>query len=591
LGATALGVAAALVRRATRLPRPRRGARVAHMRQTEREYRTARTRVLILGAGFGGVTTALELDRRLTQGVPDGGRAGDVSILVIDRDNAQIFSPLLWLVADGRTSPNNVVVPVRAFQRGRDFHLLQAEVERIDLERREVVTSAGSRPYDVLVIALGSITAVPDLPGLRAHARVFHTATDALELRNHLIDAIETAHRLDDPTERQAWLTFVVGGGGDTGIELAATIHNYLVAGLFKEYPWLADAPPRIVIVGRAERLVPMSTARTSAAVERILEAEGIEVLTGAAITAVGEGMVHTSRGDIPAHTLFWAAGVAAPPVVRELPVEHARNGSVLVDERLRVRGRPEVYVIGDSAWAVDPVTRAGVPPTAQAAEHQGRYVAGAIAAGLAGREALPFRFRPRGHLALLGHGTGVAQVGPVTFTGLPAWLLWHGYYLTHIPSWRNRARLAADLLLAWLTGRETGQLRIEPPAGGPTGEGDGAAGRAQRGTEFAPATIGSRADANNGKEQAMTGTGGTAGRPSAGTGGQDAESGGTVPRPSGAGNDLPLSPEAAAQLEAATERVLEEDQQAEMVRLTSEEVGISTDPASDEPSRRFAGE
>ena len=341
--------------------------------------------------------------------------------------------------------------------------MLQAEIERVDLDRREVLTSAGPRAYTTLVVALGSVTAVPDLPGLREHAAVFHTPADALELRNHLIDAIETAHRTLDPEERRPWLTFVVGGGGDTGIELAATIHDYLVTGLFEEYPWLADAPMRVVVVGRASRLVPMSSPRTSESVRRVLEAQGIEVLTGVSIQSDEAGVVHTSQGPIRAHTLFWAAGISAPPVVRELPVEHAPNGSVIVDGDLRPAGHPEVYVIGDSAWAFDSATGGAVPPTAQAAEHQAEYVTGAIAARLEGRQIGPFQFKPRGHLALLGRRTGVAQIGPLTISGLPAWLLWHGYYLSHIPSWRNRIRLAVDWLQAALTGRETGQLRLRP--------------------------------------------------------------------------------------------------------------------------------
>lgn len=437
---------------------PGRDARVPHTRQTEQAYRAAEHRVLILGAGFGGLSTALQLDRRLRR----AGRK-DVSTLVVDRDNAQIFTPLLWLVANGRANPSNVVVPVRAFQWGRSFHVLQAEVQQVDLEQRQVITTAGARPYDTLVIALGSITAIPKLPGLAEHARVFRTAADALELRNHLIDAIETAHRTDDPAERQAWLTFVIGGGGDTGIELAATIHEYLHFGLFAEYPWLEDATPRVVVVGRAKRLVPLSSERTSAEVKRILEAEGIEVQTGVAITGATAKAVQTSHGDIPTHTFFWAAGIAAPAVVRDIPIPHARNGAILVDERLRITEHQNVYVIGDAAWATDPTTKAGVPPTAQAAEHEGAYVAKAIAAQIAGETVQPFAFKPRGHLALLGRGTGVAQIGDFNLTGFPAWFLWHGYYLTHIGTLRNRIRMIADLILSALTGRETGQLRIDP--------------------------------------------------------------------------------------------------------------------------------
>ena len=446
-GLAALAAALGVLRRSGR-------EQVRHVSERERGYAEAAHRVLILGAGFGGLAVALELDRRL------GGR-DDVSVLVVDRDNALLFTPLLWTVADGRAGPSDVVVPIRAFQKGRRFHLLHAEVEAIDLARREVATSAGPRPYDTLVITLGSTTAVPDLSGLRRHARLFHSAADAVGLRNHLIDAVEAAHQTDDAAERRAWLTFVVGGGGDTGVELAATIHDYLTTGLLAEYPWLADEPPRVVVVGRADRLLPMADPGTSDRVRRALEEGGIEVLTGAAVEAVDERAVRTSRGEIPTRTLFWAAGITAPSVVRALPVGHAPNGALLVDDRLRLPGYPEVSAIGDAAWAYDAKTRDPVPPTAQAAGHQGDYVARAIAAGLAGEEVPPFRFAPRGHLALLGHRTGVARVGRWTFGGLPAWLLWHGYYLSRIPSWRNRLRLAADWALAGVAGRDTGQLDL----------------------------------------------------------------------------------------------------------------------------------
>lgn len=450
---TGLGVAV-LAREHRR--RQRRRGQDQVVTETRFAYQAARHRVLILGGGFGGLAAAQRLDALL-------GDRSDVSVLVVDRDSALLFTPLLWTVADGRVNPNDVVVPIRAFQHGRSFHLLHADVEQIDLDRREVRTSAGVRPYDSLVIALGSMTAVPDLPGLREHARRFHSPADAMELRNHLIDAVEHAHQSIDVQERSAWLTFVVGGGGDTGIELAATIRDYLRAGLLGAYPWLAEEEPRVIVVGRAERLVPMSTPATSARVEEVLAGEGIEVWTGVAIEGVTDRMVQTSRGEIPARTLFWAAGVSAPRVVRDLPVEHARNGAVLVDECLRVPSHQEVFVIGDAAWAYDGVTGEPTPPTAQAAEHMGAYVGEVIARLIDERPTPPFQFRTRGRLALLGNRTGVAEVAGHVFTGLPAWLLWHGYYVSRIPSWRNRVRLITDLLLASLTGRETALLRLQP--------------------------------------------------------------------------------------------------------------------------------
>lgn len=446
----------------------RRRSAAGHRSESPDEYRHARHRILILGGGFGGMSAALQLDRLV-------GAHPDTSILVVDRNNAMLFTPLLWTVADGRTSPGDIVVPLRAFQGGRRFHVLHAEVTGVDLDRREVHTTVGARPYDVLVVALGSITAVPDLPGLREHSRVFHSPADAVELRNHIIEAVESAHAADDPEERQEWLTFAVAGGGDTGIELAATILTYLRRALFSEYPWLSDEAVRVVVVGRADRLVPMSRPSTSEAVERILTAEGVEVLTGVSVEAVTERCVRTSAGDIPARTVFWAAGTTAPATVRGLPVEHARNGAVVVDRYLRVPGRPEVYVVGDAAWAFDGETGEPLPPTAQAAEHEGRYVANAIRLAMEGQDVPPFRFSPLGHMALLGEATGVTEVGRVTLTGLPAWLMWHAYYLSHIPSWRNRVRLAGSWLLSALTGRETAQLRLKSPqAAAPARTGSG---------------------------------------------------------------------------------------------------------------------
>lgn len=426
-----------------------------HFSESEADYLHARTRILILGAGFGGLSTALNLDKYL-------GQNQDVSVLVIDRNNYSFFHPLLWTVAAGRTSPGSVVVPVRALQNGRSFHLLHAEVTSIDLEGQTVYTSAGPRPYDYLVLAMGSITAFPPLPGLKEHALPFHSPLHAMELRNHLIDAVEAAHRATSEAERREWLTFVVGGGGDTGVELATTIREYLVDGLFRRYPWLLDEQVRIVLVGRAERLVPMSNEATSAKVQKVLNKEKIEVLTGVSIVSVSEKEVRTSQGVIPTRTFFWAAGISAPPVVTNLKVEQAPNGAIAVNPYLQIPAHNNVFVIGDIAWAFDAATNAPIPPTAQAAEHQGAYVAKMLTAELEGRGTWPFIFKTRGHLALLGHRTGVVEVGRFTFTGISAWLIWHAYYLSHIPSWRNRLQLLTSWLLAAWLGPETSQLRLE---------------------------------------------------------------------------------------------------------------------------------
>jgi len=383
---------------------------------------------------------------------------------VIDRDNSTLFDPLLWMVADGRAEAVDVEVPIRDFQRGRRFHLLHAEVRGIDLEHREVQLDEGSRPYDYLVIALGSVTELPSLPGLAENVRPFRTPVDAVELRDHLIDAVEAAHRATDETERRAWLTFVVAGGGDTGVELAGALNSYLGAGLLREYPWLAPASGgpayRIVLVGRAPRLLPMADAAEAEATHHALERAGIEIQTGTAVQEVRPDAVVTSRGTIPARTIFWAAGIAPPSVLRDLPVKHAKGGTLVVDDRLRLPDHPEVHVVGDSAWAFDATGRA-VPPTAQAAEITGAYAGRDIAAQVAGGpSAGPFRFAPLGHLALLGPGMAIVRIGPILLTGRIAWLGWHAYYIYRIPSWKRRIALLGTWGLSAVFGREVAQVR-----------------------------------------------------------------------------------------------------------------------------------
>jgi len=439
--------------------RPLAPAHPEHVSESEQAFLRARRRVVILGAGFGGLSGAITLDRLLRD--QEG-----VSVLVVDRNNSSLFTPLLWTVADGRSNPVDVVAPIRDFQRGRRFHVLKAEVKAIDLDRREVLLDAGPRPYDDLVIALGSVTELPPIPGVE-HVLPFRTPGDALSLRDHLIDAVEAAHRATSDEERRAWLTFIVVGGGDTGVELAGAIHGYLAAGLLAEYPWLnpGDGRPsyRVMLVGRAPHLVPMTDVADSEAVRQILERQGIEVQTNTAVEAIRPGVVVTSRGEILTHSIFWAAGIATPPVLRGLPVAHSKGGALVVDDHLRLPAHPEVHVLGDAAWAFDSAGRP-VPPTAQAAEHSGTYVGRAIAATIRSQPPVaPFRYHPLGHMSLLGPSEALSRIGPFQFTGRLAWVFWHSYYLARMPSWRRRFGLVGSWLLAAVFGREVAELRVGP--------------------------------------------------------------------------------------------------------------------------------
>jgi NADH dehydrogenase len=237
------------------------------------------------------------------------------------------------------------------------------------------------------------------------------------------------AHIRQREAARRAWLTFVVIGGGETGTELAATIDDFAQHALEKAYPWLVDEPVRVVLIEFADRLVPLSSQDALRRVRALLERRGITVYTGVGVDRIDADAVHAGERTIPARTAYWAAGVSPPDLVRNIAAEHAKNGALLVDEQLRVRGRPDAYAIGDNAWAVDSLTGQPVPALAQAAEHEADYVARAIVAGLRGAPLDPFRFKKLGQMTLLGRYEAVAEIGPLTFTGPLAWLLWHAYY------------------------------------------------------------------------------------------------------------------------------------------------------------------
>ena len=439
--------------------RRRSSRRRRHTTQDVQEWEHAQTKILIVGAGFGGVAAALALDRRLRSDP-------SASILLVDRGNAQLFVPLLWTVAQGRANAEDVLVPLRSHQRGRSFHILHADVQRVDLERRTVTTSAGDRTYDRLIIALGSVTTIPDkVPGAREHALVFRSPADAMQLRNRIIDALEGAHQSVDVATRRAWLTFVVIGGGDTGTELAATMNDFARHAMEKEYPWLVDDPIRVVVVEAENRLSPLSAEATSRRIRESLERRGIIVHTGTNVERVGGDGVYAGDLMIPTHTVYWSAGISPPQLIRDIDAEHAKNGALLVDERLRVRGKSDVYAIGDNAWAVDSESGQAVPALAQAAEREASYVAGAIAAGLHGTVPKPFRFKKLGQMTLLGNYDAVAEIGNVTFTGPFAWFLWHAYYAMHLGSGRTRVHLVTAWFMAALFGRDTSEIPLNARA------------------------------------------------------------------------------------------------------------------------------
>jgi NADH dehydrogenase len=414
-------------------------------------------RILILGAGFAGVATARGLERRL--------RAGEAEITIVGRDNFSLFTPMLPEVSAGGLETRHVVTPVRAQLRRAQFVL--GDVTAIDLDGRAVevahsITGAKrTLAYDQLVLALGSVTSTFGIPGVDEHALPLKTLQDAERLRDHVIATLELADVTSDPAERARLLTYAIVGGGYTGAEGAGELVD-LFRSITPYYASIAPNHVRIVVIEAGAAMLaglPPAMGRYTA---KNLAARGVELHLGDAVTSLDDRAITLASGTvIPTATVIWSAGVRPTPVVRDLPLEHARNGGIVVGRDFAVPQRPGVWALGDCAWI--PTKRAGewYPMTAQHAIREGPALARNIAAALHGAPAKPFDFTALGTMASLGGRRGVASLpNGIVITGFPAWFLWRTYYLSRLPGWDRKVRVALDWALGLLFRRDIAELR-----------------------------------------------------------------------------------------------------------------------------------
>ncbi|GAA1287746.1 hypothetical protein Psi02_70380 [Planotetraspora silvatica] len=399
-------------------------------------------RIVIIGGGFGGVSTARRLDRHAARGL----RA---EVTLISDTNALLFTPMLAGVASSSLEPRHVSAPVRAALSHTAF--LHGHVDAIDTARRVVHVATGEQgmaavPYDLLVLAVGSVPHYFDLPGLAEHAFALKTIGDATRLRNHVLGMLERAD-LETGSIRAELLTFVVAGGGFAGTELIAELFD-LVHGVLHQYPNVRDVEPRFVLVHAGERILPELSAELGEYALERLRRRGIEFRLKTVVAESRPGAVRLGDGEtIPTRTLAWTAGNHPHPLAAALPAEHGRGGSVVVDSFLRVAGVEGVWAVGDCALIPGADGRP-YPPTAQHALREGRTVADNIAALLTGRSLTEFRFRGIGVLVALGHRTAVAEIRGHRLSGLFAWLLWRAVYLAKLPGGERKARVLADWLI-----------------------------------------------------------------------------------------------------------------------------------------------
>jgi NADH dehydrogenase len=423
----------------------------------------SKTRVLILGGGFGGLYAALELEKQL-------GKDPHVEITLVNRDNYFLFTPMLHEVAASDLDSSNIVNPLRKMLRKSQF--FAGEIEAIDLVRKRVTVSHGidghhdhDLPYDHLVLALGSVTNFYDIPGLADLGLTMKSLNDAVRLRDRLIEQLEEADFECSTLPPAQLLTFIVVGGGFAGVETIAAINDFLREAL-KFYPNLKEEMLRLVLVESHSTILPELGDELGRYAQRKLEERKVEFRLGVKVTAVSEDRVALSDGTmLPARTLVWTAGTSPCPLLKTLDCVKQR-GRVEVNEFLEVPGFLGVWALGDCAAITDKTTGGFYPPTAQHALRQGKTIGHNIAAAVYGGVRQPFRFKIIGQLAATGRRTGVARIFGFKFSGFVAWWLWRTIYLSKLPRLEKKLRVALDWTLDLAFSKDLAQFKaIRPTA------------------------------------------------------------------------------------------------------------------------------
>ncbi|HTO76366.1 MAG TPA: NAD(P)/FAD-dependent oxidoreductase [Thermoanaerobaculia bacterium] len=404
-------------------------------------------RVVILGAGFGGLSAARALD-----GAP-------VEVAVVDRRNHHLFQPLLYQVATASLSPGDIAYPIRSIlRRQANARVLLAEAAAIDAAAREVLLADGRLPYDYLIVATGARHAYfghdewePYAPGLK-------TLEDAIEIRRRILLAFEKAERETDPVRRRALLTFVLVGGGPTGAELAGAIAEIARHVLVLDFRSIDPRDARIVLAEAGPRILPTFPEALSRKAKAELARMGVEVREGAAVTDIAPGAVVAGGERIAAKTILWTAGVLASPLARSLGVSLDRAGRVPVGPDLSIPGHPEIFVIGDLARFPRPDGEP-LPGVAQPAIQEGRHAALNIRLALAGRPPLAFRYRNLGNLAVIGRSAAVADLPWLRFSGYPAWVFWCFVHIMKLVGFRSRLLVFLEWAWSYLTWQRGARL------------------------------------------------------------------------------------------------------------------------------------
>lgn len=402
-----------------------------------------RKRVVILGGGFGGVYTGIYLEKLLK-------KRDDFEVTLINKENYFVFQPMLAEVVSGNIGILDTVSPIRRLLPRTDLHV--RDVEAIDLKNRTITTTPGFHPhphvinYDHLVLALGNVTDFRGLRGLPEHAIPFKNLGDALRIRNHVIHALEEAAiEMHDAALRRQLLTFVVAGGGFSGVEVVAELNDF-VRGVIKNYPQIDSSEVRMMLLQSSERILPEMDEKLAIYAQNILMKRGVEILFNTRLqAATGDEAVLFDNTHIPTKTLISTVPSSPHPLIESLDLPKDKRGRVKTDATLAVEGAENIWAVGDCAF-VPMADGSPSPPTAQFAIRQAKTAAHNIVAAISGHsERQTFKFKELGKLGALGYRSAVAQVFGVNISGFLAWFMWRSIYLLKLPGWGRRLKVAAS--------------------------------------------------------------------------------------------------------------------------------------------------
>lgn len=409
----------------------------------------SKPRAVIIGGGFGGLSTAKQL------------RNSNIDVVLIDRANHHLFQPLLYQVATSALSPADIAAPIRSILRSqKNAQVIMNEALSINLEDRKVVLPDGVLYFDILIIAPGSGNSYFGNDHWEKFTIGLKSLKDALKIREMILRSFEKAERNYSKPHSEKYLNFIIIGGGPTGVEMAGSVAEISLKTMLPDFPLLSKEDIHIYLIEGGNRVLNYYTEAQSRYTESALTKLGVKILTNTFVTDINSDGVKAGDNFIPSTNIIWAAGTEASPLIKSIPVKTDKIGRALVKPDLTVPGYPNVFIIGDSSSIID-ASGKEVPGIAPAAMQQGRYVANIIKNKISQPDRPPFRYNDKGSMATIGRAKAVAKIGNMNFKGLTAWLLWGFIHILFLIDFRNKIRVMTEWIWYYISFKPGARLIV----------------------------------------------------------------------------------------------------------------------------------